>query len=112
MKWQNTYVKLEKLQATEDPEVPTPTKTGYKYGEYNRGVSVPKGYWITGTCFNEPKTGTSLVINRDSRNGINSIGTMRTSIIEKISTTDESNQLLIETQNSIYLITKLDKYIN
>ena len=94
------YVRLEKQEAVEEPEVPTPSNEDYEAGKENFGVSVPKGYWIIGRLINDPEVDTMLHIARDCRNGVKVSGVLTTSPVTKV---DEAVfGLRLETLNSVY----------
>jgi hypothetical protein len=55
---------------------------------------------------NEPTVGSSVLVNRTSRNGVNCGGTFLTSKVTKITETG------FETQNSVYQVDYLEKNVD
>jgi len=96
-------VKITKLGAVENPVVPTPNFNQYKPGEDNGDVSLPTEYWLEGYLLNEPTVGSSVLVQRTSRNGVECSGSFFTSKVTEI--TDYG----FKTQNSIYRVDVLEK---
>lgn len=96
-------VKITKLGSVENPVVPTPNFNEYKQGENNGNVSLPTEYWLEGYLLNEPTVGSSVLVQRTCRNGIECSGSFFTSKVTKI--TDNG----FETQNSVYRVDVLEK---
>ena len=95
-------VKITKLGAVENPAYPTPNYNEYIQGSDNGNVSLPTEYWLEGYLMNEPTVGSSVLVNRTSRNGVNCGGTFFTSKVTKITDTG------FETQNSVYQVDVLE----
>ena len=95
-------VKITKLGAVENPVYPTPNYNEYKQGEDNGNVSLPVEYWLEGYLLNEPTVGSSVLVQRTSRNGVNCVGSFFTSKVTKITDTG------FETQNSVYQVDILE----
>lgn len=91
-------VKITKLGSVENPVYPTPNFNEYTPGEDNGNVSLPVEYWLEGYFMNEPVVGSSVLVNRTSRNGVACGGSFFTSKVTKITDTG------FETQNSIYQV--------
>ena len=98
-------VKITKIAISDNPEVDTPCMKDYKAGQDNGNVSLPVEYWIEGYLMNEPKIGTSVLVNRTSRNGVDCAGIFTTSQVTKILEDG------FETLNSIYKVEVLWKPI-
>ena len=96
-------VKITKIATSATPEVETPCMNNYIAGEDNGPVSLPVEYWIEGYLMNEPKVGTSVLVNRTSRNGVDCAGIFTTSQVTKILPDG------FETLNSIYKVEVLWK---
>ena len=92
------YVRLEKTGVSNSPFVSTPDVVQYKYGEENKGTSVPKGYWVTGVLCADVEVGKPIVVARDYRNGVKAVGTFISSPVKEI----DGN--VITTDNSIYVL--------
>ncbi len=103
--WKDRYIRLEKIQPSENPIVPTPDANDDH--DLSKPSGLPTGYWITGTLMNEPEIGNWLLIARDCRNGEIVPGVMNTSIIQSID--EEDDRLIITTLNSIYVLTEMPK---
>lgn len=103
--WKDRYIRLEKVQPSSNPEIPTPDEN--EDYDLSAPVGLPTGYWITGTLMNEPEVGNWLLIARDCRNGELIPGVMNTSVIQSID--DEGDRLVITTVNSVYVLTEQSK---
>lgn len=99
----NTRVKLTKIAALPDAIVPSTTKDNYMYGEENL-LSVPVDYTLTGILTNRIHVDGTVWIERDSRNGVISSGTFRSSTVTEVITNDEGVVTAFKTLNSHYLI--------
>lgn len=95
-------VKITKLGAAENPVYPTPNYNEYIQGSDNGNVSLPVEYWLEGYFMNEPVVGSSVLVNRTSRNGVTCGGAFFTSKVTKITDTG------FETQNSVYQVDILE----
>lgn len=94
------YVKLTKLNPVDDPKFPTPDLENYSCGEVNDDVSLPNSYTVTGYIHGDVEVGMSVFITRDTRNGVECTGVLRTSPV--VSFEESDNGLVINTANSIY----------
>jgi hypothetical protein len=95
-------VKITKLGSVDNPIYPTPNFNEYTPGEDNGNVSLPVEYWLEGYFMNEPVVGSSVLVNRTSRNGVTCGGSFFTSKVTKITDTG------FETQNSVYQVDILE----
>lgn len=93
-------VKIQKLSAVDNPEFPTPSKEHFVDGEAHHGVSIPVEYTITGVMRNDLEVGQSLMVARDTRNGVEAIGIFYTSVVTSIE--PFNGGLFFSTQNSKY----------
>lgn len=111
-------VVVRKVNKSEIPGVKSTAETGteetYVPGRDNPGLSPYIGYWITGKLMSKPECGNSLIVDRDSRNGVEARGVFKTSEIQIISGDDKNNYCIIHTNNSIYEIerVKVNKELN
>jgi len=103
--WRNSYVRCSKVDVVKEAKCPTPHPDDYRYGESNRNMSVPVDYWVTGYLVTEPKVGDGICIQRDSRNGVKTYGTFKTSRIKGVEKMND-HKLKVETNNSVYLLEK------
>lgn len=102
-----TKVKMTKVGAVEDTNIKTPEWEEYKMGEDNPGYSVPVQYWVTGRLIQDMAFDHGVMILRDTRNGVEVDGIMRTSPIVRM--TKKTDKILeLETENSVYLIEELE----
>lgn len=99
-------VKITKLGAVDNPVFPTPNYNEYIQGSDNGNVSLPTEYWLEGFLMNEITLGSSVLVNRTSRNGVECAGTFLTSKVTKIT------DIGFETQNSVYQVDYLEKNID
>jgi hypothetical protein len=99
-------VKITKLGPSENPVFPTPNYNEYIQGSDNGNVSLPAEYWIEGYIMNEITVGSSVLVNRTSRNGVECGGRFLTSKVKKITETG------FETENSIYRVDYLEKNVD
>ncbi len=100
-----SLVKITKVGASKKPEFPTPKFKNYKQGEYNGNVSLPKDYCVIGNLINPIIVGKTIQMWREMRNGEKIAGYFSTSIVKKI--TKKQTGLLIETNNSKYLVNEV-----
>jgi hypothetical protein len=96
------YIRVTKLKSCENPRAITPSKSEYVPGQDNGNVSLPVDYWAEGYLLNDLKVGGILMLDRRIRDGICAYGCMNTTAIKKITKTS------FETQNSIYLVEKVE----
>jgi hypothetical protein len=96
-------VKITKLKAAENPKYPTPDFEGYELGKENGNVSLPSEYTIEGIMEKDPVVGSSVFVERASRNGVKSFGLFYTSLVTEITENG------FKTQNSIYQLEVLEK---
>lgn len=89
-------VHLKKIGPCENPKAPTLDWSGYPIGVGSGTVSLPTGYELSGYMIRPPKIGSSLIIVRISRNGVEVPGLFRSSPVTGISGE------FIHTTNSIY----------
>lgn len=94
-------VKLTKLAELEEATFKSGDLNSYKIGQMNYGVSLPLDYYLEGDMSSNPKVGEPVVVFRESRNGIKSLGLFKSSPVTEI-----SNQFF-KTDNSVYLLEKL-----
>lgn len=95
------YVSLKKLAAIDNAEFRTPEWSEYAPGENNFGVSVPVEYQVTGVLIWNLQPGSSVAVDRDSRNGVPSKGILQTSRLMSIEKVNQ-NKFFLETRNSRY----------
>ena len=101
--WSGKRVRVTKANAVAAPMFETADELDWNAGEHNLNKTPPKGYWITGLCWQEPQVGNKLMVLRDSRNSINVSGLFVTSIIKEM-TLVSNDSLRIETENSVYIM--------
>ncbi len=106
MSWNGKYVRIEKLEAAENSLFPTPNAQDFKYGEENPGMSIPKGYWMTGTLVADIEVGKSLMALRDCRNGVSALGEFISSAIKSVE--NQNNGLVVRTCNSTYFVSETE----
>lgn len=94
------YVELRKLRPVDNPIVTTPDSKDYEYGEKNIGKSLPVDYTVTGMLQYDVELGKSVIIHRDTRNGVKVSGLLTTSPVRDIEATNGG--LIIHTDNSVY----------
>jgi len=91
-------IKLTKLSETENPNCKAANKEDFVCGQDNGNISLFNGYEVIGELVHPITIGAPISIDRDSRNGVECFGFMRTSLVQTI---DED---LIFTENSIYKV--------
>ena len=91
-------VKITKLKAAENPKYPTPDFDGYELGKENGNVSLPAEYTLEGIMEKDPVVGSSVFVERTSRNGVKSYGCFYTSPVTEITENG------FKTQNSVYQV--------
>ena len=109
MIWKDQWVKIEKIDSSDNPFYPTPKSEDYVEGRFNPGVSIPKNYVVRGKLIKDPELWYCLGVVRTERNGHKASGIFSTSRVKKyheLEQEDGSPLLVIETENSIYWITK------
>lgn len=103
---QNQKVKIQKIDQNENPEHDTATWDEYVEGEVNV-KSPPVKYEAKGHLLEDISIGNSVKIHRFERNGEKIEGLMTTSRVEQIKG-DSGDELVVYTQNSVYMIEKID----
>lgn len=94
----NPYVRVVKINRTENPVQETANKETYIHGAFNK-ESPYIGYWLEGYLLKPVAVGSSIWVDRRVRNGEPIAGEFKSSRIQKI----EGD--MIYTHNSIYLLT-------
>lgn len=97
-------VKVTKLKAVGDPDVPTPKWEGYVVGQDNGLVSLPVDYTIKGIERYKPEAGKIYSVRRTERNGKKVTGEFTSSLVKSIVTNLENDNLIVTTQNSVYTV--------
>jgi hypothetical protein len=69
--------------------------------------SPPVDYYVEGWPYTPPKVGYQLTFIRNNRNGIKVNGIMQTTPILEISTAEDGISQILETRNSIYILTEI-----
>jgi len=95
-------IKITKLEAVEDPFFETPSKEDYIEGIDNGNVSLFNGYTVTGILCGDIEEGSSIILARDSRNGVSSPGIFSTSAVNSF------DGKIATTSNSVYEIEYLE----
>lgn len=103
----NEHVKISKVGTEDNPVFPTSDMADYKAGEVNLGVSVPVNYTITGWLNSDVEIGASVIVKRDTRNGVAMSGVFNTSPVKKIEFFPGG--LLFHTENSVYQLEWIDE---
>ena len=103
-------VRIEKLEHgpnAETDEIPNGEhdSDGAKIGEYAR-TCLYVGYTVEGVIAQPLTVGASIVLVRTKRNGVDAVGIFTTSPIKSF-VTEDPEEVLAYTQNSVYRITKL-----
>lgn len=94
-------VKLIKVGIPQNTKYPSALLKDYIPGEVHSGVSLPVEYTVIGTVITEPVLGLSLLVDRESRNGVVISGIFSSSKIVKIHSHSEQN-IRFDTENSTY----------
>jgi hypothetical protein len=94
-------VKLTKLAELDEATFKSGDLSSYKLGQMNYGVSLPLDYYLEGDMSHYPKIGEPVVVFRDSRNGVKSLGLFKSSPVTEI-----SNQFF-KTDNSVYQLERI-----
>jgi hypothetical protein len=97
-------VRLRKLSAAPDTLVPTPLKEEVLEGGLNIGMSLPVDYELEGRLDAPLEIGKPISLLRHKRNGVRIFGITTTSYVKAM----YLDQGLIETENSIYIIDRVD----
>lgn len=104
----NDYVRVEKIGSVDEPRYRTPSWDEFEPGKDNDGMSLPVDYECTGHLGNLPEVGQPLLLYRDTRNGIEVPGILRTSYVKKITkAVGDVPVLLLDTENSQYRVTRI-----
>lgn len=99
-------VKVQKIDAADDPDAKTPDWEDYNEGGANPGQSIPVEYTAKGTLDSEIEEGRSIVVFRSERNGTRAAGVLTTSAVQSVE--DHGDFMIAETRNSIYKVTRDD----
>ncbi len=105
MKIKVMKIKVKKISEAALPRYRTANWDEYKCGEDNGDISLPVEYELTGTIIGSLETGKSLVIQRDTRNGIECLGLFYSTTVKNI--IEKDNYKIIETENSVYQLEEL-----
>ncbi len=95
-------VRLTKLKEAQEAEFKSGTYPYFKDGDSNSGVSLPVDYCLEGDMPESPVVGKGLVVNRQTRNGIPSLGLFWSSPVVEVLENG------FRTGNSIYTL----EYLN
>lgn len=98
-----TRIRLQKRDASDAPLFP-PGLEDFIPGAINDGVSLPVGYWVTGTLIEDVELGKPIQLLRNNRNGEEILGMFTTSYVESVDLEENT----IVTDNSIYDVEVLD----
>lgn len=91
------YVKITKLNVTEDAKVLSSKPEDWKYGQANE-LSPPVGYTLEGYLVFELEIGKPIMVDRRIRDGVRARGSFVSSNVQSI----DGN--IAKTRNSEYLI--------
>lgn len=97
--------RLTKLASSKNPAA----KSAASIDEYRsaQDLSPPVEYYVEGYPYTMPRVNNSLVFVRNNRNGVKVQGVMTTSIINKIYLAEDAVSQILETNNSVYILTKI-----
>lgn len=98
-------VKLKKISEAAAPKYRSADWEEYKCGQDNGDISLPIEYELTGELLGNLEVGAGILVERETRNGVECFGVFQSSCVNKI--TDKDNFKLIETDNSIYTLEDL-----
>jgi hypothetical protein len=97
--------RLTKLASVKNPVF----KSASSIDEYRNSedFSPPVEYYVEGYPYTSPRINSSFVFVRNNRNGVKVNGVMTTSIINKIYLAEDGVGQMLETNNSVYILTKI-----
>ena len=102
----NDYVRLTKIGVKDNAWTPSATNVD-EYRSKMSWLSPSVGYEVTGHLINDVQVGSTIYLNRDTRNGLPVPGLFCTTPITQIVSRNDSESFEIITENSKYLLQKI-----
>lgn len=99
-------IKITKIKEAANPDFKSADWKSFVPGIENEGVSLPVDYWVKGELLQPLQEGSIIYLSRTERNGVASLGFFTSTKI--LSLKEENGVTVVETQNSVYIVTEED----